>query len=282
MCVIVLTAVYSAMFNVLLILLHRPFVSEGHLHSMSPSIPANSFALCALAATRIVQLLRTYDKTFSIRHAPYLIAYATYVSATIHVRIAAQLGPGSEAYTSLRTCLSVFSKNQETNWAARRAQTVIINLINKFQIDLQDVERLTPSAATSTGPGLTNQEYRFLHGGPTLPTNTREEATLRSAFIGPSNPHQNTIFDLDMDAIIQSFINGQQANTAANDASPQGFQRFHSPEFLPNSNMPQHVEGGGLKQGWGILDFPADGSLTVDDMLFGFNGEELDGLNYGM
>lgn len=106
----------SSMFNVLLILLHRPFVSEGHLHSTSRSIPANSFVVCAQAATRIVQLLRTYEKTFSIRHAPYLIAYATYVSATIHVRIAAQLGPGSEAYTCLRTCLNVFMKNQETNW----------------------------------------------------------------------------------------------------------------------------------------------------------------------
>lgn len=282
LCVIVLTTVYSAMFNVLLILLHRPFVSEGHLHSMSPSIPENSFVVCTLAATRIVQLLRTYDKTFSIRHAPYLIAYATYVSATIHVRIAAQLGPGSEAYTSLRTCLSVFSKNQETNWAARRAQTVIINLMKKFQIELQDVEKLTPSAATPTGPGLTNQEYRFLHGGLDLATSTGEEATLRPAFIDPSNPHQDTVFDLDIDAIIQSFINGQQANTAARDASPQEFQSFHSTEFLPNSNIPQHVEGGGFKQGWGILDFSADGSLTVDDMLFGFNGAELDGLNYGM
>ncbi|KFY21975.1 hypothetical protein V493_06942 [Pseudogymnoascus sp. VKM F-4281 (FW-2241)] len=266
-----------AMFNVLLILLHRPFVSEGHLHSMSPSIPANSFVVCTMAATRIVHLLRTYDKTFSIRHAPYLIAYATYVSATIHVRIAAQLGPGSEAYTSLRTCLSVFSKNQETNWAGRRAQAVIINLMKKFQIELQDVEKLTPSATTPTDPGLTNQEHRFLHSGLNLAAGTDEGTTPGPAFMGSSNPHQDTIVDLDMDAIIQSFINSQQAITY-----PQEFQRFHSPEFLPNSNMPQHVEGGGFKQGWGILDFPPDGSLTVDDMLFGFNGAELDGLNYRM
>ncbi|KAH8590539.1 fungal-specific transcription factor domain-containing protein [Bisporella sp. PMI_857] len=104
-----------AMYNVLLILLHRPFVSEGHLHSISPSIASNSFSVCAQAASRTVQLLRNYEKTFSIRHAPYLIAYATYVAATIHVRIAAQLGPGSEAYNSLRTCCSVFAKNQDTN-----------------------------------------------------------------------------------------------------------------------------------------------------------------------
>ena len=110
------TDAHSAMYNVLLILLHRPFVSEGHLHSMSPSVASNSFSVCAQAATRTIQLLRIYEKTFSIRHAPYLIAYATYVASTIHVRIAAQLGPGSEAYNSLRTCCSVFAKNQDTNW----------------------------------------------------------------------------------------------------------------------------------------------------------------------
>jgi hypothetical protein len=38
---------------------------------------------------------------------------------TIHVRIAAQLGPTSEAYNSLRTCVSVFAKNQDTNWVCQ-------------------------------------------------------------------------------------------------------------------------------------------------------------------
>jgi hypothetical protein len=69
------------MYNVLLILLHRPFVSEGHLHSVTPTIASSSFSMCAQAATRITQLLRAYERTFSIRHAPYLIAYATYVAA---------------------------------------------------------------------------------------------------------------------------------------------------------------------------------------------------------
>ncbi|PVH83883.1 hypothetical protein DL98DRAFT_547184 [Cadophora sp. DSE1049] len=135
-----------SMYNVLLILLHRPFVSEGHLHSTSRSIPADSFVVCAQAATRIVHLLRVYERTFSIRHAPYLIAYATYVSATIHVRIAAQLGPGSDSYSCLRTCLSVFVKNQETNWAARRAQSVIVNLMKKMRIELDASEERTPAS----------------------------------------------------------------------------------------------------------------------------------------
>jgi hypothetical protein len=71
----------SAMYNVQLILLHRPFVSEGHLHSVSPSTASTSFSVCAHAAAKIVELLQAYEKTFSIRHAPYLIAYATYVAA---------------------------------------------------------------------------------------------------------------------------------------------------------------------------------------------------------
>jgi hypothetical protein len=194
------------MFNVLLILLHRPFVSEGHLHSISPSIPANSFVVCALAATRIVALLRVYDKTFSIRHAPYLISYATYVSATIHVRIAAQTGPGSEAYTALRTCLSVFNKNQETNWAARRAQIVIVNLMKKMKIEIDSEEKqLTPSAPLSTDLLLAAQATSVAGGVPLSSTSAGDSSHLRPSLIGPSNLYHDPIVDLDMDAIIHSY-----------------------------------------------------------------------------
>ncbi|KAK2062231.1 hypothetical protein LY76DRAFT_313637 [Colletotrichum caudatum] len=79
-----------AMYHVLTILLHRPFVADGHLYNTSRSISVNSFITCATSANSIVGILRAYDKVFSVRHAPYLISYATYVAATIHVRIAAK------------------------------------------------------------------------------------------------------------------------------------------------------------------------------------------------
>ncbi|KAL2075144.1 hypothetical protein VTL71DRAFT_86 [Oculimacula yallundae] len=251
-----------SMYNVLLILLHRPFVSEGHLHSTSRSIPANSFVVCAQAATRIVQLLRIYERTFSIRHAPYLIAYATYVSATIHVRIAAQLGPGSDSYAYLRTCLSVFVKNQETNWAARRAQSVIVSLMKKMHIELDASEELTPSAHPSTessdnGPGTM---------APPMSTGQIDNLDASGGAYGaPHFQNHDHIVDLDMDAIINSFINAQ--NPSPEEFVPRQTPRsdgtFHDPRFHPQD------------EGWNMMSLPIEG--PYDDALFGFNGAALDG-----
>ncbi|KAG4443078.1 hypothetical protein IFR05_001404 [Cadophora sp. M221] len=257
-----------SMFNVLLILLHRPFVSEGHLHSTSRSIPANSFVVCAQAATRIVQLLRTYEKTFSIRHAPYLIAYATYVSATIHVRIAAQLGPGSEAYTCLRTCLNVFMKNQETNWAARRAQSVIVNLMKKMNIELAADEELTPAADLSTSIDRSiggNMEAQTPFSNPHTPHDTGLGRPESSSV----PPIHDPIVDLDMDAIISSFIFAQQPYNP-NDTFVPVFNKGNH-DGAPLDHFDQRID-----DGWNMLDFGVDGPF--DDTLFGFNGPALDGM----
>ncbi|CZT52600.1 related to pathway-specific regulatory protein nit-4 [Rhynchosporium secalis] len=252
-----------SMFNVLLVLLHRPFVSEGHLHSTSRSIPTNSFVICAQAATRIVQLLRIYERTFSIRHAPYLIAYATYVSATIHVRIAAQLGPGSDSYAYLRTCLSVFVKNQETNWAARRAQSVIVSLMKKMHIELDASEELTPSAHPSTTDSSDNGPGTVPASIATPQMDNLEAGGAVFSAPGGFQDHDH-IVDLDMDAIINSFINAQ--NPSPEDFYPRQPQRpdaaFHDPRFQD--------------EGWNMMpNFPIEGSY--DDTLFGFNGAALDG-----
>ncbi|KAF4890076.1 Nitrogen assimilation transcription factor nirA [Colletotrichum fructicola] len=53
-----------AMYHVLTILLHRPFVADGHLYNTSRSLSINSFITCASAADSIVGVLRVYDKSF--------------------------------------------------------------------------------------------------------------------------------------------------------------------------------------------------------------------------
>ncbi|KAL5315859.1 hypothetical protein ACEPPN_016732 [Leptodophora sp. 'Broadleaf-Isolate-01'] len=208
----------------------------------------------------------------SLQHAPYLIAYATYVSATIHVRIAAQLGPGSEAYTCLRTCLNVFMKNQETNWAARRAQSVIVNLMKKMNIELAADEELTPAAAppTSVDPSVSgNMEGQTTFSNPHTP----HDSGLGRPESSSLPPLHDPIVDLDMDAIISSFIFAQQ---------PQPYNQ--SDGFAPVFNKTNH-EGVPLDHfdqriddGWNMLDFGVDGPF--DDTLFdpGFNGPALDGM----
>lgn len=142
-----------ALYNVLLILLHRPFVSEGHLHTTDPSVAITSFTTCTAAAARIVRLLRAYDQSFSIRRAPYLISYATYVAATIYVRVAAQRNGESRAHSNLRACIDVFQKNQETNWAVRRAKNVILHLMDRMGVNLSD-RALEPGRLEGIRDGL--------------------------------------------------------------------------------------------------------------------------------
>jgi hypothetical protein len=276
-----ITRFCSAMFNVLLILLHRPFVSEGHLHSISPSIPANSFGVCTLAATKIVQLLRVYDRAFSIRHAPYFISYATYVSATIHVRIAAQTGPGSEAYASLRTCLSVFNENQETNWAARRAQTVIVNLMRKMKIQLPEepAGRLYGADQTEGETHTSNQTRSTF--GMSIPVSgdvAVRDTTTAHSFTDPGTIQMPNVPDLDMDAIISSFLNSQQANLMNYQSYSETQESSFTGENLPH-NLP--IDGFGTEYGtptWDVMGMPVEGARTPDDMLFGFNGAALDGV----
>ncbi|EFQ87269.1 hypothetical protein PTT_17286 [Pyrenophora teres f. teres 0-1] len=145
-----------SLYNVLTILLHRPFVADGHLYNTSRSISVNSFMACATAADDIVQLLRAYDRAFSVRRAPYLISYATYVAATIHAHIAARREPGSDAHNNLYTCLAVFRENQETNWAVRRAITIVQNLMKRLGVtspnpDDTQIDRDTSAENTPAG-----------------------------------------------------------------------------------------------------------------------------------
>jgi hypothetical protein len=43
----------AAIYNVLLVLLHRPFVADGHLYNTARSISVNSLLTCATAATQV-------------------------------------------------------------------------------------------------------------------------------------------------------------------------------------------------------------------------------------
>ncbi|KAF5705876.1 Nit-4-like protein [Fusarium mundagurra] len=73
-----------ALYNSLIILIYRPFLSEGHLTSVSETAAPEAFFNCVTAAIEIHQILQIYKQHFCLRTAPYFISYATYVSATIH------------------------------------------------------------------------------------------------------------------------------------------------------------------------------------------------------
>jgi hypothetical protein len=76
-----------ATYHSLVILLHRPFISDGNLRS--GSVLASSWKKCTVVARNITSIVGAYRSAYSLRGAPYLTSYAVYVSCTIHVRNAA-------------------------------------------------------------------------------------------------------------------------------------------------------------------------------------------------
>ncbi|KAH6845866.1 fungal-specific transcription factor domain-containing protein [Chaetomium sp. MPI-CAGE-AT-0009] len=281
-----------AMYYVFLILLHRPFVADGHLVSVSRSTSVNAFMTCATAATEIVHLIRAYHRAFSVRRAPYLISYATYVAATIHVRIAAsRRAPQSDAYSSLETCLAVFRENQETNWAVRRATAIVQNLMFRFGVGLPrghqplvDPEISHPKESEGIQAIGTREDSRGVRS---------ELGTLSSGHAPPDTE------GLDMDGIIQSFVRAQDASMAPEEGcfyagpAPLDSDPHPAPTADQGTSLQEHSDPlGRLYHSHGVsatfapgmdggLQGATDGSSLsaglVDDLLFGFHGSALDG-----
>lgn len=267
------------MYNVLIILLHRPFVADGHLYNTARSISINSLITCASAADSIVALLRTYDHTFSVRRAPYLISYSCYVAATIHTRIAAKRSVESEAHGNLETCLAMFRENQETNWAVKRAYAIIQNLIKRLGV-IQHCDT----------------ELNHNHIGPPTDPNRRAGASSSlhdinaavSIVTGPGPESQDNDTPVlgwsDIDGIIQTFARGQDAiHAGTEEASLRNNALQSRPTSLTRTHLGadtfgvsdfRHANEDGNSAWSG--EFQDGGAASIDDLLFGFYGPALD------
>lgn len=192
-------ALYRSMYYSLIILLHRPFVSDGHISATSPSVIRDAFATCAAAASGIDAILRVFLQRFCITTVPYFMSFATYVSGTIHVRIAAQSGRESEAYKSLENCLDILSQQQSVCRAPRRARRILLGLARRLNIHIDD-------SSTSIGDTRVN-------------SNTNIKTSMHAATLEhPQSDFDILMSGLDIDAIIQSFEFDQSGmmNQAAN------------------------------------------------------------------
>ncbi|KAH8888028.1 hypothetical protein GQ53DRAFT_725227 [Thozetella sp. PMI_491] len=129
------------MHHALLILLHRPFLSEGHLKAI-PNLDANhAFSICESAALEIDAMLQWYQKQWCIKSPPYFLSYATYVGATIHVRNAARRPRGSTAHLCLQRCLGILHEHQNLCNAPRRALAILLGLIERLKVEVGDSVR---------------------------------------------------------------------------------------------------------------------------------------------
>ncbi|RGP69104.1 nitrogen assimilation transcription factor nit-4 [Fusarium longipes] len=229
-----------AMYNVLVILLHRPFVADGHLYNTFRSISVDSVIKCSAAASRICSLLRAYHRAFSVRRAPYLISYATYVAATIHCRIAAKNGKGSTAYTNLMTCLAVFKENQETNSAVQKAAVIIHRLMSKYGVVVDDIsdDALEAEPATRTRDQQPQQNQQRIANQPNnnsyegLPTTgnatnnstgTSPNQEMHTVDVSPNSAVPSPGSDwINIDGIIQSFLRDNQQGDFSNEPTAYG------------------------------------------------------------
>ncbi|PLN76252.1 fungal-specific transcription factor domain-domain-containing protein [Aspergillus taichungensis] len=124
----------------LTILLHRPFISDGHLRATT-SVPLRSWEQCTLAAGRISAVARCYKQAYGLTRAPYIMAYYIYVACTIHVRNAASestsgVGRRAEHASLLTANLAYLDEMCATNPGVRRPTGIIRKLIAANNIQL--------------------------------------------------------------------------------------------------------------------------------------------------
>ncbi|KUJ06692.1 uncharacterized protein LY89DRAFT_403835 [Mollisia scopiformis] len=116
-------------YHSLVILLHRPFISEGNLRS--GSIAAASWKKCTVAAKNITSIVGAYRSAYTLRGAPYLTSYAAYVACTIHVRNAAlEVNQRDESLKLLLASLKPLDELSLPNPGVTRPASIIRHLMH--------------------------------------------------------------------------------------------------------------------------------------------------------
>ncbi|OOF91796.1 hypothetical protein ASPCADRAFT_509779 [Aspergillus carbonarius ITEM 5010] len=147
-----------ALYNVLIIFSNPPLVFERNGGS-SRSRPAHEgVAACTGAANQIAQILRDYCQHYSIASAPYMLSYATYISATIHAHIAAQKGPESSAFQSLLFCRRILIEHTRLYAAAGKARANLDKLLERLQVAILDED--LPNVTIGSNPLAPGDVFR--------------------------------------------------------------------------------------------------------------------------
>lgn len=129
-------------YHTLAILLHRPFVSNGHLRSNSA--PAKSWKACSTAAASITSIIDKWRDLYALFKAPYLLGYSAYVACTIHVRDAA-LHPGSKSHRMLMSTLSMLDEMSTINPGLSKSVRLIKNLMRVNNVSEVPCKPLLPN-----------------------------------------------------------------------------------------------------------------------------------------
>lgn len=187
----------SALSNVLVILSQRPLFTGHNGHSSNSVTACESVNICTTAANQIVQILRDYSQNFSISSAPYMLSYATYISATIHARIVTQKGKNSSSFQSLLLCRHILQEHQRLYTAAGKARANLDRLTAQLGIDITETDdQISTFVGGSSGDQLTAQDAAA----------TIEPSNFADQNLEMGSPQLNWgLSDLDLEAIAQGF-----------------------------------------------------------------------------
>lgn len=125
--------VLHCLYHSLIILLHRPFISDGHLRSEAP--PVRSWERCTVAARCITSIALSYQSAFTLSGAPYVLGYTIYVACTIHVRNAAQDQSGDHL-SLLKASLRCLEELRYANPGVTKPANIVRRLIEVNKLDL--------------------------------------------------------------------------------------------------------------------------------------------------
>ncbi|CAG7950862.1 unnamed protein product [Penicillium nalgiovense] len=193
------SACLLALFNVLIILVHRPLLI-GHDGVINSTTAHESVNACTAAANQIVQILHDYSQHFSLSSAPYMLSYATYISATIHARIVAQKGSNSSVFQSLVLCRNILAEHTRLYSAAEKAKENLDKLISHLGISAAD-DNLRTGSLGSSGNNFPN-EHMVMDESTNV---AREPGVADGAVEFGSSLMSLELSDLDLEAIAQGF-----------------------------------------------------------------------------
>ncbi|OAL67820.1 hypothetical protein A7C99_0951 [Trichophyton rubrum] len=179
--------ILNALYYSLVILLHRPFIADGHLRSAVA--PASSWKRCTSAAKNITSIVLAYKSAYTLRGAAYLLSYAVYVACTIHVRNAAATDGSQPSENSSILSASLHSLDELSlpNSGVSKTASIIrkimadnglklvsepvIDIHSPSSLDLDAILRMFPSKSPTQGqqpnqPENFDQSYGMNPYGP--------------------------------------------------------------------------------------------------------------------
>ncbi|KAF4333196.1 hypothetical protein FBEOM_12994 [Fusarium beomiforme] len=123
-------------YHSLVILVHRPFISDGNLRSTAATA-SRSWEQCTIAARCITSIAGIYKSTYGLNGAPYVLAYTVYVACTIHVRNAASQSQASDHASMLKSSLERLDELCTANPGVAKPAKSIRRLIEANRLNLE-------------------------------------------------------------------------------------------------------------------------------------------------